>query len=133
MWIYNGEQFTEDMIGDSVGFVYIITNLVNNKQYIGKKLFTKSKSFQKNKKKKRKRVLSDWVDYTGSNDQLNDDIKKGDLVKKEILLLCKSKSELNYMELKYQVQFDVLFQPERYYNSYIGTRVNRKQLRIKDK
>lgn len=133
MWIYNGEQFTEDMIGDSVGFVYIITNLINNKQYIGKKLFTKSKSFQKNKKKKRKRVSSDWVDYTGSNDQLNDDIKKGDLVKKEILLLCKSKSELNYMELKYQVQFDVLFQPEQYYNSYIGTRVNRKQLRIKDK
>lgn len=133
MWIYNGEQFTEDMIGDSVGFVYIITNLINNKQYIGKKLFTKSKSFQKNKKKKRKRVSSDWVDYTGSNDQLNDDIKKGDLVKKEILLLCKSKSELNYMELKYQVQFDVLFQPEKYYNSYIGTRVNRKQLRIKDK
>lgn len=133
MWIYNGEQFTEDMIGDSVGFVYIITNLVNNKQYIGKKLFTKSKSFQKNKKKKRKRVSSDWVDYTGSNNQLNEDIKKGDLVKKEILLLCKSKSELNYMELKYQVQFDVLFQPEKYYNSYIGTRVNRKQLRIKDK
>ena len=133
MWIYNGQQFTEQMIGDNVGFVYIITNLTNNKQYIGKKLFTKSKTYQKNKKRKTKRISSDWVEYTGSNDQLNEDIKKGDLVKKEILLLCKSKSELNYMELKYQVQFDVIFQPDQYYNSYIGTRVNRKQLRIKDK
>lgn len=133
MWIYNGQRFTEDMIDDNIGFVYIITNLTNNKQYIGKKLFTKSKTYQKNKKKKRKRVSSDWAEYTGSNDQLNEDIKKGDLIKKEILLLCKSKSELNYMELKYQVQFDVIFQPNQYYNSYIGTRVNRKQLRIKDK
>lgn len=133
MWIYNGQQFTEQMIGDNVGFVYIITNLTNNKQYIGKKLFTKSKTYQKNKKRKTKRISSDWVEYTGSNDQLNEDIKKGDLVKKEILLLCKSKSELNYMELKYQVQYDVIFQPDQYYNSYIGTRVNRKQLRIKDK
>jgi len=133
MWLYNDKQFTEDMIGDNVGFVYLITNLTNGKMYIGKKLFTKSKTYQKNNKRKQKRVLSDWVEYTGSNNQLNEDVIAGHQIRKEILLLCKSKSELNYMELKYQVQFNVLFQPDKYYNSYIGTRVNRKQLRIKDK
>ena len=34
-WIYKGQEFTDDMIGDNVAFVYIITNLTNNKKYIG--------------------------------------------------------------------------------------------------
>ena len=51
MWLYNRIEFTENMIGDNVGFVYLITNTTNGKQYIGKKLFTKSKTYQKNKKK----------------------------------------------------------------------------------
>ena len=84
MWAYKGEEFTENMIDDNVGFVYIITNETNNKQYIGKKLFTKSKTYQKNKKKKKMRVASDWITYTGSNEQLNEDIKNGHSIKKEI-------------------------------------------------
>ena len=36
-WIYKGD-ILED-IGEYVGFVYIIENLVNHKAYVGKKLF----------------------------------------------------------------------------------------------
>ena len=84
MWLYNDIEFTEDMISDNVGFVYIISNLTNNKLYVGRKLFTKSKTYQKNNKKKKTRVSSDWLTYTGSNEQLNIDIKNGDQIKKEV-------------------------------------------------
>ena len=36
-WLYNDTDFTEEMIGDNYGFVYCITNLTNDKKYIGKK------------------------------------------------------------------------------------------------
>ena len=70
MWFYDGLEFTDEMIGDNVGFVYMIINHSNNKKYIGKKLFTKSKSYQKNKKKRKTRVSSDWLNYYGSNKEL---------------------------------------------------------------
>ena len=128
MWIYNESEFTEDMIEDNVGFVYIITNLTNNKFYIGKKLFSKSKTYQKNKKKKKKRVSSNWVDYTGSNDQLNEDIKNGDQVKKEIIHLCKSKGWMSYMETKEILVRDCLLN-DKYYNTWISARIRRSHLK----
>ncbi len=132
MWMYENTLFTENMIEDNIGFVYIITNLTKNKQYIGKKLFSFKKRYQKNKKKKTKFVNSDWLTYTGSNEELNHDLINGDQYKKQILQLCKTKSLLNYTELKYQIELNVLFLPDKFYNSYIGTRVNRKQLGIKN-
>jgi len=54
-WIYDSKDFTEDLIGDNYGFVYQITNLTNNRKYIGKKFFYSSKTKQvKGKKKKYK-------------------------------------------------------------------------------
>ena len=43
---HKSEDFTEDLIGDNYGFVYIITNQVTNKKYIGKKFFYSSKTKQ---------------------------------------------------------------------------------------
>lgn len=37
-WKYNGKDFTE-VPKDMEGFVYLITNLSNNKKYVGKKNF----------------------------------------------------------------------------------------------
>lgn len=128
MWLYNGIEFTEDMIGDNVGFVYLITNLTNNKMYIGKKLFTKSKTYQKNKKKKRKRVSSDWMTYTGSNDQLNEDIQNGHQVKKEILQLCKTKGWASYFETKEILIRDCLVD-DNYYNTWLSARIRRTHLK----
>lgn len=128
MWLYEGNEFTEDMIGDNVGFVYLITNLSNGKQYIGKKLFTKSKTYQKNKKKKRMRVSSDWMTYTGSNDQLNEDVKNGDEVRKEILHLCKSKGWCTYLETKEIIVRDSLLD-DKYYNNWFSARIRKAHLK----
>ena len=57
-WKYNGEEFTEDLIGDNYGFVYEIINLTNNKKYIGKKFFYSAKTKQVKGKKKKYKVSS---------------------------------------------------------------------------
>lgn len=128
MWYYNNEIFTEDMILNNVGFVYIITNLTNNRKYIGKKLFTKSKTYQKNKKKKRKRVSSDWITYTGSNEELNIDIQKGHQIHKEIIHLCKSKGWMTYIETKEILNRDCLIS-EEYYNHWVSCKIRRNHLK----
>lgn len=128
MWLYNNELFTEDMIGDNVGFVYLITNLNNNKKYIGKKLFTKSKTYQKNKKKKRKRVSSDWQTYTGSNEELNSDIKLGHEIKKQILHLCKTKGWLSYWETKEIFVNDCVID-DNFYNAWVQCKIRRLHLK----
>ena len=63
-WIYNGVPFDGSLIGDNHGFVYNITNLTNQRQYIGRKYFW---SFRTPKGKKRKvKSESDWRKYYGS-------------------------------------------------------------------
>jgi hypothetical protein len=128
MWLYNGTEFTEDMISDNVGFVYLIENLTNNRMYIGKKLFSKSKTYQKNKKKKKKRVSSDWMSYTGSNDQLNQDINNGHLVRKQILHLCKTKGWATYHETKEILVRDCLIDT-KYYNQWLSARIRSSHLK----
>ena len=58
---------------DCVGFVYLITNLINDRKYIGKKLakFSKTtyktvklKNGTKKKKKIRSKIDSDWQDHS---------------------------------------------------------------------
>ena len=102
MWYYNDEVFEE--IGDYIGFVYRITNLTNNKKYIGKKNFYFSRTKTIKGKKKRSKVESDWRDYYGSNKELNADVAlhgEGNF-RRDILRLCKSKAEFGYYEAKYQ-------------------------------
>ena len=43
-WMYEGNPFTSDDIGDYYGFVYRITNTTNGKQYIGRKYFTQKEN-----------------------------------------------------------------------------------------
>jgi hypothetical protein len=125
MWYYNGQPFTDDMIQSAVGFVYEITDLTTNRKYIGKKLFTKSKTYQKNKKKKRKRVGSDWMSYYGSNKELQEQVSKlgAESFSRNILRICYSKSELSYYETKEIFMRDALLKSE-YYNSWVSVRIN---------
>lgn len=117
-WQYDGEDFDETPKGME-GFVYIITNLTNNKKYIGKKHFW---TRQKNKKTgRRKTEESDWRNYFGSCDELNDDVKTigKDKFLREILYLCPHKKSMSYYETYEQFNRNVLLS-EEYYNTNIG-------------
>jgi hypothetical protein len=127
MWLYNDEAFTE--IGESIAYVYCITNLTNGRKYIGKKNFYFSKTRQLKGKKKRFKVVSDWIDYYGSNTELQADVEKHgkENFKREIIRLCKSKGEASYFEAKEQFAKNAL-EVDEYYNSWISCRIRKSHL-----
>ena len=57
-WIYQGKPVEDNLLDDEslVGFVYLITNTDSGMKYVGKKNFTRSKTYQKNKKKRKMRL-----------------------------------------------------------------------------
>jgi hypothetical protein len=129
MWFYKGSEFTGPSEND-YGFVYIITNLQTNKQYIGKKLFWHKKTKTLKGKKKRYLAESDWKTYYGSSKELSEDIKLigKELFKREIIHLCSSKGECSYKEAKEQFERGVLLNSELFYNDWIIVRVHRRHL-----
>ena len=129
-WTYNKEIFTEELIGDNYGFVYVITNTSNNKKYIGKKFFYSTKTKQVNKKRKRIKVSSDWKTYYGSNAELQNDVKLlgEEVFTREIIHLCKSKGVCGYLEAKEQFIRNVL-ETDDYYNSWIMVRVRQSHIK----
>lgn len=129
-WTYNNTEFTEDLIGDNYGFVYQITNLANNKKYIGKKFFYSTKTKQVKGKKKKLKVSSDWQTYYGSSDTLKQDVLQYGLecFKREIIHLCKSKGECGYLEAKEQFTNNVL-ESDDYYNTWIMVRVRKSHIK----
>jgi len=124
-WIYQDKVFTLEQISDIIGFVYKITNLNDGRFYIGKKLFTRAGYKTIKKKKKKIRVESDWKNYYSSSEELNEDVQKlgKNMFRREILKLCKSKSECTYYEAKYQFELNVLI--ENSYNRWIQCKVRR--------
>lgn len=110
--------------------MYLITDTVTQKKYVGKKLFWNKKTKIVNKKKKRAVVESDWKRYYGSNLELIAEIDKNGVqrFKREILHLCKSKGECNYWEAHEQFKRAVLLD-DCYYNSWIMVKVHRSHLK----
>jgi hypothetical protein len=129
-WSYNNLIVDSDIIDEYVGFVYQITNLTNNRRYIGKKLLKRTKTKQVKGKKKRSLVESDWKTYYGSNKELQEDVTQvgASNFKREILRLCKTKGECNYFEAKYQFDLKVL-ESEDFYNCWIQVKVHKAHLK----
>ena len=126
MWTYKGEEVNELPL-DCEGFVYLITNLANNKKYIGKKLarFKVTKPPLKGRKNKRRSTKeSDWKTYWGSSDHLNADVEEfgEENFTRDILHYCQSRGMLSYLEAKEQFDREVLLTDE-YYNGIINVRV----------
>jgi len=125
-WYYNNKEVTE-LPDDCEAFVYLITNLTNNKKYVGKKLakFKTTKPPLKGKKNKRRGTKeSDWRTYWGSSDHLNNDVAElgEDKFRREILYYCPSRGVASYIEAREQFERRVL-ETDDYYNGIINVRV----------
>ena len=131
MWLHEDKQF-EEIPEKAVGFVYIITNTTTGKKYIGKKLFTRSKSRQVKGKRKKFTVESDWREYYGSNKELLHDVETHgrESFRRDIVHICYSRGQCSYYEAKLQFQYGVLENPELFYNDWIMCRVHRKHLKL---
>lgn len=130
MWIYKNEEFTPEMVDKQIGMVYIITNLLTGRKYIGKKLFQFKKTKQVKLKKKKILVQSDWMQYYGSNEELKNDVAEygTENFHREIIHLCNSKAECSFLEAKEQFLRDVLLSDD-YYNSWISVRIRKAHLK----
>jgi len=132
-WHYQN-VLVETLPEDCIGFVYIITNTLTGRKYIGKKLakFSKTttktvklKNGTKKKKKIRSKIDSDWQDYYGSSPNLQADIDTigKENFSREILFYCTSKAECSYVEAREQFTRKVL-ESDDYYNGHIQVRVH---------
>lgn len=140
--MYKGEPVYE-IDEKYVGFVYIITNNVSGKKYIGKKLskFSKTriktvtlKNGTKKKKKIKSKIDSDWKTYWSSSKEVQDDVKTlgFDKFSREILMFCLSKGTASYFEAKLQMQNEVLEHPDKWYNGIVNCRVHRSHIKYED-
>lgn len=134
MWYYNNKPFEPDdeFLQDFVGFVYQITERDTGKKYIGKKFFWSTRKLPPLKGQKRRRtkkVQSDWQNYYGSSEELKLLVEQNgqDGYYREIIRLCRSKGDCSYYEAKAQFDNDVLFRDD-YYNEFIGLKIHSKHL-----
>lgn len=140
MWSYNGEEFTSEMIGGRIGFVYEILDKTNGKKYLGKKKFWSKTTRPPLKGKKRKRKIikeSDWQSYHGSSEEVKTLVEEcgTDRFERKIIHLCDSLGEMSYVEMREQIVRDVLLKPDEYYNAFVGLKCHRnhvKNLKIED-
>jgi hypothetical protein len=116
-WKYNNEDFI-DTPKDMEGFVYLITNLISNKKYIGKKHFWTRQKDRKTGRRKTKE--SSWRTYYGSSDELINDVNElgRDNFLREILYICPHKKSMSYYETYEQFKRNVLLS-DNYYNTNI--------------
>ena len=145
-WLYKGNKIENiEDFGEQTpfGFVYLISNTIDGRIYIGKKFLQHKKTKKLGKKamaeqtgpgrKKTKEVSyaeSDWKTYWGSCKSLLEDVARlgEDKFYREILDLAWSSKHLSYLEAKYQFKTDVL--ETNSYNDNIQARYYRKDLAI---
>lgn len=136
-WTYQGDCLSIPP-PDIFGFVYLITNKLDGRIYVGKKQFlhkTKTRLSKRTIKatKTRQRVVrgtkdSGWLTYWGSCKELTADIAKLGVenFSREILGFYRNKAELAYYEVLYQIQLKVLFGIS--YNGWISCKIFKNKL-----
>ena len=130
-WINQGKVFDTEDINGYYGFVYLITNTINERKYIGRKYFW---SFRKKKgHTRRTKQESDWKKYYGSCPELKEEIKTTgkEYFKREILSIHTTLGKCNYEETRQLFVNSVLTESledgtPAYYNSNVLGRYYRK-------
>ena len=120
-WTFRDDKTRVPQPDEYFGFVYVITNKLTTKQYIGCKQY-----WQMRKRKRHK--PSNWRVYTSSSKDLNEDIDKlgKRRFKFEIIQEYKTKRGVHYYEQYYQMKHHVLTaviegsDEPAYYNKNIG-------------
>ena len=126
-WLYKGNKIENiEDFGEHIpfGFVYIISNTVNGRIYIGKKFLQHKKT-----KKLGKKVIAEQTGpgrkKTKEVSYAESDLGEGNF-QREILDLAWSSKHLSYLEAKHQFKTDVL--ETNSYNDNIQARYYRKDL-----
>ena len=133
-WSYQGQDFENSMIPEGAeGFVYEMQAIINGKlvRYIGKKNF-----YSTTKKRMGKRAVAQlqdkrtkkytiqkklsYIDYYSSNAELKAAHKAGIDIRRYIIKICFSKTELTYYETKYQFIRGVLESDEFLNGNILG-------------
>ena len=131
-WVYKGEVFDDRKIPEgALGFIYEMEAIIDGKavRYVGKKNFysTTKKKFgvkalanmeDKRAKKYTIQVKTNYQNYYSSNKVLQDAHKAGIIIKRFMVRICFSKTELTYHETKFQFVREVL-EKEEYLNQNI--------------
>ena len=120
------EKEEHDLERAFLGFVYRITNLINCRYYIGKKqLIRGNRPYVAGRDFK----FTNWRNYYGSSNALKLDIEKlgKENFSREILAVARTKFDLAYQELKFQMKYCVL-EDERYYNEIIDVKLRKRKL-----
>ena len=135
-WLYKQKVINsiEDMPADTFGFIYVVTHVPTGKSYIGKKVLYFNKKTKLGKKeiaiqtgpgrKPTTKIVtkeSDWKTYYGSEPEIKKLLveNRHNEFEKVILKLVDNKKLLTYFEIKYQFIFEVLEQPNKWFNNNI--------------
>ena len=135
-WLYQNKEISliEDLPQETFGFIYITTHIPSGVSYIGKKslyhnikrkLTKKELAEQTGRGRKPTTQVvqkeSDWKTYYGSTKQIVTLIKEGkqDEFERHILICAYTKKQLTYYEIKYQMIYEVLEKPDKFYNDNI--------------
>jgi group I intron endonuclease len=102
----NTENVTYKEINNPYGFIYITTNLINGKRYLGQKKFYRN-----------------WKTYLGSGQAFKKAVKKygEENFSKNIIYICYSADELDQIEYDLSVFFNVV-ESDDWYNLKYGGR-----------
>jgi CTP:phosphocholine cytidylyltransferase-like protein len=132
-WIFKGMPFeSEDIKKDFFSFIYLITDNKNNKRYIGQKMFRSHKIVTKQGKKSKVKIESDWKNYFSSSETIKQLIKDdgtGDITR-EIIYICFSKGQANYLETKLQIELGCLENNDIWYNGIVNCKVHHSHVKM---
>ena len=136
-WTYKSNEMVDisQFPNNTYGFVYLVTHKPTGKAYIGRKILQFTKKVKLGKKElaslagvvgrrpsyKLAVKESDWKTYYGSQKEIKQLLLEGkkDEFERAILKCTSTKKALTYFEIKYQMVYQVLEKPDKFFNDNI--------------